>query len=496
MPAPRKYTSDPNRWPACVRCGSCYPASQQWPEGTVCFYCVRAARNRLGTCAECGHTGILPGLDPQGRHVCVRCCEVPIEVQCKRCCEENLANDSNVCWRCLLSDRINKLLVGPGGAIPEGLQPLAQAIVGMPRPNSGWAWIHMNQRVPDLLRGLASGDILLSHEAFDSLPRSRTVEYLRGLLVTHGCLPWRDEHLVAYDRWLASKLDAIADAEQRKLVERYTRWHVIRRLRDSSHQGPMTANSFLRAKQHTTLAIQFLQWLADRGRQLNECTQHDVDAWFGGGTSTRGHANNFLYWAIKRRLVRKIAVPWQPHGNGPLASEKDYIEALRALLLHETLPTAHRAIGIMLVLFGQPVSKIVTMRMDEFREGQEGLQVKLGKDWTDVPEPAAAVIRFHLASRPGLSTAANPHSPLAFPGRMPGRTMHVYSVAAILRESGIPAMATRSRAWMQMVRHAPPSVLADALGINPKTAMRYAERAGTDYLAYATLRWPVGSDDS
>lgn len=62
--------------------------------------------------------------------------------------------------------------------------------------------------------------------------------------------------------------------------------------------------------------------------------------------------------------------------------------------------------------------------------------------------------------------------------------------------SGIPAMATRSRAWMQMVRQAPPSVLADALGISPKTAMRYAERAGTDYLAYATLRRPVGSDDS
>ncbi|MFB6518857.1 hypothetical protein [Streptomyces sp. NPDC056401] len=40
---------------------------------------------------------------------------------------------------------------------------------------------------------------------------------------------------------------------------------------------------------------------------------------------------------------------------------------------------------------------------------------------------------------------------------------------------------------MQMVRQAPPSVVADALGINLKTAMRYAERAGTDYLAYAPL---------
>ncbi len=43
--------------------------------------------------------------------------------------------------------------------------------------------------------------------------------------------------------------------------------------------------------------------------------------------------------------------------------------------------------------------------------------------------------------------------------------MHVYSVATIFRENGIPAMATRSRAWMQMVRQAPPSVL-----INPRIA--------------------------
>lgn len=79
---------------------------------------------------------------------------------------------------------------------------------------------------------------------------------------------------------------------------------------------------------------------------------------------------------------------------------------------------------------------------------------------------------------------------------MPGRTMHVYSVATILRESGIPAMATRSRAWIQMVRQAPPAVLADALGVTPQTAMRYGERVGTDYLGYAVLRSPGGPEDA
>lgn len=230
----------------------------------------------------------------------------------------------------------------------------------MPRPNSGWAWISMNKRVPELLRGLASGDIALTHEALDSLPGPRTIAYLRGLLVTHGCLPRRDENLLAYDRWLATKLDSITNADQRKLIERYTRWHVMRRLRG----------------------------------QLPPCTRD------------------------RQRLPARQAAHHRRHPVPPLAD--------RTRTPTERVHTAR-------------YRRVVRQRHEH-----QGMQVKLGKDWINVPEPAAVVIRVHLGSRPGLNTAANPNSPLVFPGRMPGRTMHVYSVANILRDSGIPPMATRS----------------------------------------------------
>lgn len=42
--------------------------------------------------------------------------------------------------------------------------------------------------------------------------------------------------------------------------------------------------------------------------------------------------------------------------------------------------------------------------------------------------------------------------------------------------------------WQQLVREAPPSILAEALGISPTTAMKHAERAGSDWLRYAALR--------
>ncbi|WNC00455.1 hypothetical protein Q2K21_21670 [Streptomyces sp. CGMCC 4.7035] len=226
----------------------------------------------------------------------------------------------------------------------------------------------------------------------------------------------------------------------------------------------MTAGAFLRAKQHTTVAIQFLHWLGQRGRQLGECTQHDVDAWFGAGTTTRQHANNFLYWAIRQRLVRHLTVPVPTNRTSPLTSEQEHLDAVRTLLLHDSLPAAHRAIGLMLVLFGQPLAQIVKLRTDQLRDGPDGLQVTFGSDWVNFPEPAATVIRVHLAARPGLSTAANPTSQLLFPGFMPGRPMHIYSVSNRLRTLGIRPLATRSRSWLQMVREAPPSVLADRLG--------------------------------
>lgn len=61
-------------------------------------------------------------------------------------------------------------------------------------------------------------------------------------------------------------------------------------------------------------------------------------------------------------------------------------------------------------------------------------------------------------------------------------------VRIILDKIGIPARPARSSAWLELVREAPPSILADALGVTANTAMRYAQQAGSDYAAYAAGR--------
>jgi hypothetical protein len=66
--------------------------------------------------------------------------------------------------------------------------------------------------------------------------------------------------------------------------------------------------------------------------------------------------------------------------------------------------------------------------------------------------------------------------------------MDATHIANKLRAAGVPVLAARMGTWRQLVREAPPSILAAALGIAPVTAMKHAERAGGDWLRYAALR--------
>ncbi|TFB67751.1 hypothetical protein E3O06_17120 [Cryobacterium glaciale] len=65
--------------------------------------------------------------------------------------------------------------------------------------------------------------------------------------------------------------------------------------------------------------------------------------------------------------------------------------------------------------------------------------------------------------------------------------MRAYISTALARE-GIPGQLGRTAAWSDMVKDAPPSILAGLLGMTPETAMRHAELAGANFARYAALR--------
>lgn len=77
----------------------------------------------------------------------------------------------------------------------------------------------------ELLGGIASGAMPLTHDGITAAGSGRHVDHLRSLLQHHGLLPQRDEHLARFEVWLAAKLDAIDSPTVRTPVEQFATWH-------------------------------------------------------------------------------------------------------------------------------------------------------------------------------------------------------------------------------------------------------------------------------
>lgn len=197
----------------------------------------------------------------------------------------------------------------PPAGLPLARGPGLQELPGLPLdvicPGCGQE--ELRGRVRHCWRCLLTGEVKLDHTALDSLPASRTVEYLRELLIANGALSSRDRHLATFKKWSQLKLAMIPLDEHRSVIERFIRWDVERKLRQQAHDGEVTTGAFLRAKQRVTVAIQFLAWLGDQGRTLTECSQHDIDKWLSTGTTTRWHSTPFIWWA--RKLPVLVAGP-------------------------------------------------------------------------------------------------------------------------------------------------------------------------------------------
>ena len=232
-------------------------------------------------------------------------------------------------------------------------------------------------------------------------------------------------------------------------------------------------------------------------RQPGECTQHDLDAWFGTGPTTRRHVITFLSWAGQQRIIRDVEVPvisTERAESSPPGSDAR-LAAIRRLLLDETLPPGGRIAGCLVALYGQQVGRIAALRTTGTSCAAGATRLKLGADWLDVPEPVATLPREHLRNRGNMTTAANPASPWLFPGQLAGEHRSYRRLVRVLHQLGIPVRASRLAAWRELARNAPPAILADALGVSPGTAMRHAFPGGADWSAYAARRRTHTPDD-
>jgi hypothetical protein len=166
----------------CARCGRYGYFADRWPDGHVCRTCHDRALRVRGRCPGCRQDRVLPGLAADGTAVCTACAGFRQSYACSRCGADGKLHGGRRCTRCTLDDRLAELLGDGTGHVRPELRPLHQALVAMDNPLTGLTWLY-RPHVPVFLRGLATGEIPLTHEAFGELEPWRAAEHLRDLLM-------------------------------------------------------------------------------------------------------------------------------------------------------------------------------------------------------------------------------------------------------------------------------------------------------------------------
>ncbi|MER8197528.1 hypothetical protein ABTY00_26660 [Streptomyces microflavus] len=144
-----------------------------------------------------------------------------------------------------------------------------------------------------------------------------------------------------------------------------------------------------------------------------------------------------------------------------------------------------RVAGVIVVLYTQPVSRIVRLSIDDVIRDGETVLLRLGEPASPVPDPVAALLLEHIANRDNMNTATNSASPWLFPGRRAGQPACPDHLSALLNEVGVPTAAARGAAIRQQLLELPAPVVADALGYHDKTTSRLRNEIGGTWSRYA-----------
>jgi hypothetical protein len=110
---------------------------------------------------------------------------------------------------------------------------------------------------------------------------------------------------------------------------------------------------------------------------------------------------------------------------------------LGQLLNNHDLPLRPRVAGVIVLLYAQPLSRIVRLTIDDVLRDGDQVLLRLGQPPSPVPTPFARLLRTWIDERDNMNTATNPSSRWLFPGRRAGQPMHPRSLAGLVNKLGV-----------------------------------------------------------
>lgn len=459
-----------------VPCSLC--GSKSLPGRGLCSRCNRGADRPRGDCVDCGRPDLL--LDSQR---CCRKCRSRANRRCLDCDRVTVhqfgVDDGRVCDRCALKRHVDQIIPAePAGALAD-LRPALLAA----EPLTTMRWM---SRSRELLTDLDHRRVELDHRVLDGLPRRPAVVYLRALLVAAEILP-PDTHgqLRRFESYLDDIL-GVVDEPDRILLNRWARWEVLARLRRRHDAGRTVTSSVGNARRQVRGTAKFLTTLHGRQRTLGTAIQHDIDEWFGEPGDAQWEVRPFLSWTKRvRELPKELVIPSRVArpSTQPIDGEERWRIAKR-LLADDTIDPADRVAGALVVIYGQPVSRIVTLTTVHVKAAEGKVFLELGHHPLDLPEPLATLVQ-ELPARRSDGAAAHLPNTWLFAGSHAGAPLTANSLANRLQKIGIDPRRMRVAATDQLARELAPVILAEVLGISHSTAARAVARAGGDWSSYA-----------
>ncbi len=185
------------------------------------------------------------------------------------------------------------------------LQPLAAVLTGADNPHRVLQWLRRSPAAR-LLGRLALDPEAPDHKTLDTLPQRTATSYVRGLLVTAGLLPPRDENLALLINWVARTVAGLPPRHA-NLVRPFAEWHIIRDARRRSSRGRYTYAAHKGDCGNVLAAINFLNWLHIQHLSLPQLQQQHLDTWAIERPTLRSRSIPFLRRSTARRLCFQAA---------------------------------------------------------------------------------------------------------------------------------------------------------------------------------------------
>ncbi len=472
----------------CARCGEHEPVQARWPEGPMCSRCYDAGLMAKAPCEQCGQ--LRRPWPLKGRQLCSDCAGLPRVHTCSECGDETRLYSQGKCARCVLRERVTLAASGRRGVVRPELLPVYEALVNIDDPKVGLRWLNKSDGFW-VLYSLADLDGPVTHSTFDAVWRKRlpSVQFVRQVLVSSGVMEPRDEQLVGFEDWLGRWVSYLEPEDQR-VIRPFGEWRILRSLRRKSEHKPLTPGSVKFAKSRVLTAIDFVRWLRERGVALEKAAQEDVDAWLATRRTPAYNVRAFLRWCGERGVTAPLRVPPRQviAASGPV-SVADHA-ALAQEVLTSSQRDGARLAGVLVLLYGQPLSRVCRLRVDALSDTENGLAIRLSREEVVLPGPVADLARSALRTRRGhVRVGQREPSPWLFPGGLPSRPISEDRMARWLHALGVPdARQARSAATAQLAARVPAKVLADLVGVHINTAVDWVRAAAGHHRRYAGIR--------